>query len=259
MPPIRYRAVPIVLSLEQCRVVDQYAIEQLKIPGVVLMENAGRNAADLIERWLRDRLRRQAAGSAPVVPRNQICLVCGRGNNGGDGFVIARQLANRGYPVSVDLAADPVSLRGDAAVNHEIASRMGIPIRPLNAPDSLAAAAERWRSAAIVVDALLGTGFSGEIRDPMAGIIRSINALRDSADPPLIVAVDVPSGLDANGGTATGPAIEAHRTVTFLARKTGYQKKTARGYLGRVMVADIGAPLELILDRLGITISRHRS
>jgi NAD(P)H-hydrate epimerase len=268
MPPIQRKAASAALTREQCRAVDQYAIEQLGIPGVVLMENAGRNAADLIEAWMRQLARGvrkrtsfEQTGRMPVphqempVP-HEVCVICGKGNNGGDGFVIARQLVNRGYRVSVDLAAEPASLTGDAAVNHDIARRMEIPIHELDGGQVRASVLERWRRAAVVVDALLGTGFSGEVREPLAGIINAINALTDRAalqPRPLIVAVDVPSGLDADTGMAAGPAVKAHRTITFLAPKTGYQKKTARGYLGRVTVVDIGAPVELILERLGIS------
>jgi NAD(P)H-hydrate epimerase len=269
MPPVKRSAIVPSLTREQCRAVDQYAIEQLGIPGVVLMENAGRNAADLIEEWIRQLARRKAdrarpsrqTGKMPVphgevpVP-HEVCIICGKGNNGGDGFVIARQLVNRGYRVSMDLAAEPASLTGDAAINHEIARRMEIPIHELKGDQAVAAAVQRWRSAGVVVDALLGTGFSGEVREPLAGIINAINALADRAASqakPLIVAVDVPSGLDADTGTVAGPAVKAHRTITFLAPKTGYQKKTARAYLGRVTVVDIGAAVELILDRLGIS------
>jgi NAD(P)H-hydrate epimerase len=239
------RPKPPILTREQCRAVDKYAIEQLGIPGVVLMENAGRNAADLIESWMLKRRPHSAGGLEPGV-----CIVCGKGNNGGDGFVVARHLFNRGYPVTVDLAANAGDLTGDAAVNSEIARHMGIAIRELADISAVELAAQGWRKATVIVDALLGTGFSGEVREPLAGIMHRINA-GSSPSGPLIVAIDVPSGLDADTGVAAGPAIRAHRTITFLARKSGYQNKTARAYLGRLFVADIGAPLELILERLG--------
>jgi NAD(P)H-hydrate epimerase len=227
------------LTRDQCRAVDRYAIEQLRIPGIVLMENAGRNAADLIERWLRARTKgRRSPG--------RVAVVCGRGNNGGDGFVIARHLANRGYDVGVDLVGDRSGLTGDAETNAVIAEQMGIPVRPLGDRRGLAAAARRWRQLDVVVDALLGTGFTGEVREPLAGVIERINTLGG----PLVVAIDVPSGLDANTGLPGGVAVRADRTITFLAEKKGFACKTARPHLGRVHVADIGAPTELILSRL---------
>jgi len=251
-----------VLTREQCRAADRYAIEELGIPGVVLMENAGRNAADHIEGWLR-RLARKQTSRDPATGA-QVCVVCGKGNNGGDGFVIARHLSNRGYTVAVDLAAEPASLTGDAAINYRIAEQMGIPIHALRDSASLDHASQRWRGAMVIVDALLGTGFAGSVREPLASIIDRINALHADANlepaappeagpHPLIVAVDVPSGLDADSGDLSGPAVRAHHTITFLAAKTGYTKKTARAYVGRLVVADIGAPTALILERLGIT------
>ncbi|NLX12527.1 MAG: NAD(P)H-hydrate epimerase [Phycisphaerales bacterium] len=227
------------LSVAQTRAVDRYAIDVLGIPGVVLMENAGRNAADLIER----RLKRV---SRPATRR--IAVVCGKGNNGGDGFVIARHLAHRGYPVDIDLFGRAEELAGDAAINYAIIEKMGLPIRRLHDRRTLAAAARRWRKSAAVVDALLGTGFSGQVREPIASVIAGINALRG----PLIVAVDVPSGLNADTGIAEGPAIEADMTVTFLAAKNGYAQTTARKHLGRLHVVNIGAPTALIRKRLGI-------
>ena len=149
------------LTVARTRAVDRYAIEELGIPGPVLMENAGRNAADLIARWLPKRT------AKPLSP-SRVTVICGRGNNGGDGFVIARHLTNRGCRVQVDLVADPSGLSGDAAVNHGIAERMGVPIRVLGDRRALSAAARRWRQCEVVVDALLGTGFRGPVREPMA-------------------------------------------------------------------------------------------
>lgn len=227
------------LSVAETRAVDRYAIEVLGIPGVVLMENAGRNTADLIERGLK-KLR-------PPRPASQrIAIICGKGNNGGDGFVIARHLTHRGYPVDIDLLGQAEDLTGDAAVNHAIVQRMGLPIRRLHDRRTLAAAARRWRKCAVIVDALLGTGFNGQVRDPLASVITTINGLRG----PLIVAVDVPSGLNADTGIAEGAAVEADMTVTFVAAKSGYNQPTARKYLGRLHVVDIGAPTGFILKRL---------
>ncbi|HSW47145.1 MAG TPA: NAD(P)H-hydrate epimerase [Phycisphaerae bacterium] len=229
------------MTRDQCRAADRYAIEQLGIPGVVLMENAGRNAADVIERCLRRRAKREGKGGA-------VAVVCGKGNNGGDGFVIARHLSLRGYDVGIDLLAAPADLTGDAAINFAVAARMNIPIRRLDKPRALSQAARRWRRCAAVVDALLGTGFSGEVRGPMAEAIRHINAL----EGPTIVAADVPSGLNADTGVPGGEAVRADVTVTFLAAKIGLVNTSARPYVGRLVVVDIGAPLEAIRKRLGI-------
>lgn len=197
------------------------------------MENAGRNAADLIEGWV---LRRRSLAGGRRPPR--VGIVCGKGNNGGDGFVIARHLAIRGLGVSVDLLADPESLSPDAAVNFRIVSNLGIAVRVLAARAALRAAVRRWRSCDALVDALLGTGFAGRVRSPMAEVIDQINKLTSA----LIVAIDVPSGLNADTGDADGPAVRADRTVTFMAMKAGFVRPAARRYLGRVTVVGIGAP-----------------
>lgn len=233
MPQRQAAREPLRLTAAQCRAVDQYAIETLGIPGVVLMENAGRNAADLITRWAGQMRKR------PSAPLPRVSVVCGRGNNGGDGFVIARHLAIRGFRVSVDLMADPAGLTPDAAVNHAIVRKMGVAIRRLDRPRALTEAVRRWRPSPILVDALLGTGFAGEVREPLAGVIRRINSLHG----PLIVAVDVPSGLNADTGEPGGVAVKAHHTVTFLAAKVGFTRPKAKPYVGHVTVVDIGAPL----------------
>lgn len=234
-----YSQKPVRLSVDQCRAVDRYAIKELGIPSLVLMENAGRNAADLIDQWLRSRSRQTGAPG-------RVAIICGRGNNGGDGFVVARHLAHRGLKVSIDLAADPDKLSDDAAVNHAIVRKMGLAVRVLLEEKELKSAAARWRRADGIVDALLGTGFSGQVREPLASIIGRINRL----DGPLVVALDVPSGLEADSGQIGGVAVRADRTITFLASKTGYDRKSARPCVGRVSVVDIGAPTRLILNRL---------
>jgi hydroxyethylthiazole kinase-like uncharacterized protein yjeF len=237
MPTHKTTREPLRLTAAQCRAVDQYAIATLGIPGVVLMENAGRNAADLIEKWTR-----QKRAASPF----RAAIVCGRGNNGGDGFVIARHLAMRGSDVSVDLLGEPAGLSPDAGVNYAIVAKMGLAVRPLNGSRALTQAVSRWRRSAVVVDALLGTGFAGEVREPLAGVIRRINELKS----PLIVAVDVPSGLNADTGEPGGVAVRADRTVTFLAEKAGLGRRAAKTYAGKVTVVDIGAPLSLILSKL---------
>jgi len=225
-------SIRVLLTRDQCRSADRYAIEQLGIPGVVLMENAGRNATDVIERCLRTAARKTGKAGA-------VAVVCGKGNNGGDGFVIARHLKLRGFTVTVDLLADPAELTGDAGVNYTSVDRMGIPIHRLDKPGAVARAARRWRNCTVVVDALLGTGFSGQVGEPLAGVIRRINALTGAT----IVAVDVPSGLDADTGSAGGEAVRADVTATFLAAKVGLVRPAARKYVGRLVVADIGAPV----------------
>ena len=231
---IRAKKSEPLLTAAQCRAADQTAIEKLGIPSLILMENAGRGAADLIESWVR---RRRQARPSPVIG-----VICGKGNNGGDGFVIARHLTLRGFRVQIDLLGNPESLSPDATVNCQIAMGMGLMVRSMQGAKDISAAARRWRKCDVIVDALLGTGFSGVVREPLAHVIERINGLSG----PLIVAIDVPSGLNADLGEPGGVAVRAHRTITFLAGKIGFAPPTARHYVGRYSVVDIGAPLKLL-------------
>ncbi len=214
------------LSRSQVRAVDRIAIEHFGLPGVVLMENAGRGAAEFILSLL------PADGNAPVV----VC--CGAGNNGGDGYVIARHLSNAGMPVECFALAAPARLSGDAAVHARVAERMAIPIRLLAEPDQRARALATLPAAAAIVDALLGTGASGDPRPPADEIISAINA----AERRLVIAVDLPSGLDCDSGRPGSPTVRASHTVTFVAPKLGFNAPAARAYVGRVHVVDIGVP-----------------
>ena len=219
----------VFLTREQVRRVDAVAIHELGIPGVVLMENAGRNAADRIA----EVVRRTAA--------ERVVIFCGTGNNGGDGFVIARHLRNRGLNVLVFLAGDPDRLTPDAGVHYRILRAMGIAVHPAGRTGTTGGI----RGRDVVVDALLGTGFEGDVREPLASLIEGINGASKAA----VVAVDVPSGLDCDTGRPCNATIRADLTVTFVAGKVGFATETARAYTGEVVVADIGAPSELV-DRV---------
>jgi len=218
---------PKPLTREQIREIDRVAIEERGVPGVVLMENAGRSVADEAE-LLR-------AG-----PRDGICILCGPGNNGGDGYVAARHLALRGLRPMVFLFASADKLRGDAKINFDILAQTETQIVPIEKPGHLAVLEKPCRDAAVIVDALLGTGATGAVREPMAGAVRIANA----AGPP-VLAVDIPSGLDANTGEVLGACIEATVTVTFVAPKVGFTRGDGPKKTGRVVVADIGLPAEL--------------
>lgn len=220
----------VALSRQQIRQIDRLAIEQIGIPSVVLMENAGRHCAEAALQLL-------AESKQP-----RVCVVCGRGNNGGDGFVVARHLHNRGVQVVVLMAAEPGELAGDARINHQIVQNMSLPVRPVRTAEQLADQQATLRSSDVIVDALLGTGFSGQVRQPLDRIIQAINA----ASRPKVLAVDVPSGLDCDTGQPAQACIRADLTVTFVARKIGFDRPPAPDYLGQVVVADIGAPPELV-------------
>ncbi len=221
-----------VLTRAQVRRIDALASERYGIPGIVLMENAGRHVAEAVWRLL------PTNGISP----HKVAILCGGGNNGGDGYVAARHLANCGISVTIYEAVPPGKLSGDAALNRTIVEKMRLPSREVREPSQIKSAAVEWAQAAVVVDALLGTGFSGEVRSPLAEIIAACNALTG----PRIVAVDVPSGLDCETGRPAKTCLRADLTVTFVVRKIGFDAPEAQAFLGQVEVADIGAPRELI-------------
>ena len=200
---------------EQQRALDSWAIEQLGIPGIDLMELAGTGLADLV---------------GGLVPAGPIAVVCGKGNNGGDGFVAARVLRQRGREVRVLLLAEPEELRGDARVNFE-----RLPAEP---PEPFTAGA--LEHAAGIIDAILGTGFAGEPREPAAGAIEAINEA--GAQGTVVVACDVPSGVDASTGEALGVAVRAAMTATFNAAKPGLWIAPGKSLAGEVSVVEIGIP-----------------
>jgi NAD(P)H-hydrate epimerase len=205
------------LTRSQVRDLDRRAIDEFGVPGVVLMENAGRGAAELLLRL----------GVEGIV-----AICCGKGNNGGDGFVVARHLDIRGVPVRVHLVVPPEGLTGDAAINYRIIERSNIPI--IRGIETLTDA--QW-----IVDALLGTGLSGPVRPPFWGTIEAINRLGVR-----VLAVDIPSGLDCDTGEPLGIAVRADHTATFVAPKAGFRNPAARPWLGQVHVLDIGAPRALV-------------
>lgn len=213
------------LTRAEVRDVDRRAMEDYGLPGVVLMENAGRNAAAVL-------LSQGITG--PVV----IC--CGKGNNGGDGFVIARHLDNAGIEVKVLLTHDPSDYTGDAAVFIKVVQSARLPLRRIPA-----SAINEWQhelqSAEWIVDALLGTGLTGEVRDPYRSAIEAINTSGKK-----VFAVDLPSGMDADTGQPLGTCVRATRTVTFVARKIGFDQPGAEQWTGPVDVADIGVPRNLL-------------
>lgn len=225
------------LTRDQIREVDRLAIEELGIPGVVLMENAGRHAADAVLDLL-------AHAEQLVAADARVAIVCGGGNNGGDGYVIARHLHNAGVKHVDALATRPLDdLHGDTLIHARTAERMGL-VTTVASSDALGKWFEKGATPHVVVDALLGTGFQGQPRHDAATIIDAINTAKEAGA--FILAVDVPSGFDCQTGEAPGPAVMADLTVTFVAEKIGFATSGAQTWLGQVVVAEIGAPPELI-------------
>jgi NAD(P)H-hydrate epimerase len=216
----------VVMSRDEVRAFDSWAINELGIPGVVLMENAGRSCAELIKDKLAD------VGGAKV------CIFCGTGNNGGDGYVIARHLLNSGFGVTVVVVGDWNRIKGDAKINLDILEGLGQSIErlDLNAPDMAGKVKAFAADADMLVDSIFGTGLKGQLSDEYKQLIRNINAQNCP-----ILAVDIPSGLDCDTGEPLGAAIRASYTVTFAAVKTGFTSAgSAAQYTGEIFVASIG-------------------
>jgi len=215
-----------LLSCQQCRQFDRIAIEEFGIPGIVLMENAGAGC-------VREMLIRSMQG--PVV------ILCGGGNNGGDGFVIARHLLNAGIEVATILMTDPEKFTGDAKTNFDILEKMDTSIgvaKPNWDTKSFESALDCFgdRHPAIIIDAMLGTGATGPLRAPYQSAVQAANRA-----PAKRVAIDIPTGLDGDTGESD-LAFKADLTCTFIAKKTGFGNSQATRWLGDVAVIDIGAP-----------------
>jgi ADP-dependent NAD(P)H-hydrate dehydratase / NAD(P)H-hydrate epimerase len=216
----------LLVTADQMRSFDRETIERLRVPGLLLMENAGRECVRALEHTagLRDK---------------RVLVVCGRGNNGGDGFVVARHLTGLAQAVDVVLLGSPSGLKGDAGTNfHALQAfagrspevltirvvRSAVGLRSVPTPD-------------VIVDAILGTGFAGEVKGLPASAIEWINRKKC-----FVLAVDIPSGVDASTGKAGGPAVRADLTVTMAAAKIGHFVGEGCDLSGRVEVRDIGIP-----------------
>ena len=204
------------LTVAQMREADRRCIEEIGIPGVVLMNNAGHAVFNEI-------------GQGPVG------VVCGKGNNGGDGFVVARLALAAGMATRVVLIADPGAITGDAAVFMRAFEQLGGEVRAVQEPAAITEAMRALSDCAVLVDALLGTGVQGNVHGSLC------HAIEEWPGIPT-VAVDVPSGLDADTGEACGCCVRAQTTVTFQFPKKGFDNPEAAQYLGRLVVADIGIP-----------------
>lgn len=225
----------VTLTRQQSRAIDTAAINEYGIPGMVLMENAGRGVVELLLDW--DRTLNDRAAPAVVI-------LCGKGNNAGDGFVIARHLEIHGARPRVILLCPADDLQGDARQNFEILSHTNVRIVDLSSATDLGAELEAQSlDTAWLVDAMLGTGAQGEPREPFSTAIQWMNR-----QPTGKLAVDVPSGLDCDTGQAAKHAVTADRTCTFVAAKKGFTVPSAGRYLGQLHVVSIGIPPRLILQ-----------
>lgn len=218
-----------VATSTEMRQIDMSASEDYGIPSLVLMENAGRETAYVVQ----DLLKR--------VSGTRVCIFSGKGNNGGDGFVVARYLANHSFQVQVCLFTEITSLSGDASVYYSTLQKMGIDVLEITGERDWDKAGLAASFADCLVDALLGTGLQGELTDRMAAAIDLMNS---SGKP--IISVDIPSGVEADTGRVTRTAVKASQTVTFGLPKPGIYLYPGADYVGEVKVADIGIPSDLL-------------
>ena len=216
------------VTARQIQNLDQIAIERYGIPSIILMENAGRAVAEEVKKSLRGKKK----------PR--VCVVCGLGNNGGDGFVVARHLMNAGIPAKVFLVGKARQLKPDAAVNCRILKRMECPVIECRGT-KFCASTGSITQADVVVDAIFGVGLDREIVEPFRSVIETINR-----EAEYVVAVDIPSGLDGTTGAIYGVCVKADKTVTFSLSKKGFFRNHGPRQIGKIIVVDIGIPAQVI-------------
>src|SRR5258707_3090928 len=229
------------LAAAEMREVDRLTTERFGIPSLQLMEAAGTRVADACGKFV---------GSAATRPA-KIAVLCGKGNNGGDGLVAARHLQSLGAKVRVYLFAQPQELHGDAATNLQRWTATGNSVISITDENAWQTARTEISSANVVLDAIFGTGFRGALTGVVGKAISDVNRHSSNATavwPALILAVDTPSGLPSDGQRAEGPVLYAHKTVTFTAPKPGQLISRDSAAVGILGVADIGSPASLIQE-----------
>tara|TARA_R110002073_G_scaffold7747_4_gene43656 strand:+ start:3899 stop:4570 length:672 start_codon:yes stop_codon:yes gene_type:complete len=211
------------LSREQVRSVDQQAIENYGMSGLVLMENAGRGAAEVIQR-------NAATG--------RVVILCGKGNNGGDGYVIARHLDLMQRQVRVVSVVELDALSGDAAANAAIAQKAELDVQVATTAEAMES---HLHDCEVIVDCLLGTGATGPLRGIYADAVKIANQTKATR-----IAIDVPTGMDVDSGEADPHTFQAELTITFVAPKIGFEFEGTQSRLGDIEVVPIGVPRKLL-------------
>lgn len=220
-----------IAGQKEMQEMDRYTMETLGLPGIVLMENAG---AKVVE---------DMAAHYPL-ERSRVLVLTGGGNNGGDGFVIARRLIDMGVDAAVWLLADETRVRGDAKIHFDVYKNRKLPLYHLK-DHTFAELEVEIRRADIIVDAILGTGVHGPVRDPYAQAIALVNALAE--DKP-VISVDIPSGVDSETGKVEGEAVKASRTITFVFPKKGFFLNEGPQYIGEWKAVDISVPPGIVKE-----------
>jgi len=215
------------VTCQKMKNIDRLATQRFGIPSLILMENAGRVVADEARKMLRNK-------SAPV------SIFCGYGNNGGDGFVVARHLTNSGYKVKVFLIGPRKNMSADTKLNFNIMNKMKIKTKKITNEKQLNPVLKDIKTPQLIIDAIFGIGIKGELSNFYCRLIETINSMRSA-----VLSIDIPSGLDADKGIALPVAIVANKTVTMGLVKRGFLSSFAKRYLGRIIIADISLPLQL--------------
>jgi NAD(P)H-hydrate epimerase len=221
-----------VLNTEQMREADRRTIEDIGIPSIVLMENAGRQAVAAMEAAFDD------------LASSRVGVLCGRGNNGGDGFVVARTLLQRGVDAAVFLLGSVADVRGDARTNLEVLGRIGLTVVEITTAQDWELHFSQVSECDVLVDAILGTGFHGQLSGLLETVVADVNELGVP-----VVAIDLPTGLSADSHEVEGDAVEATMTVTLAAPKIPLVLPPADSHAGDLVIADIGIPLP-VFDEL---------
>ena len=220
-----------VLNTEQMREADRRAIDEIGVPSLVLMENAGRQAVAAMEAAFED------------LTSQRVGVICGRGNNGGDGFVVARTLIQRGVDTAVFLLGSVSEVQGDARTNLEILGRIGLTVVEITDAQVWELHSTEIGECDLIVDAILGTGFRGRLSGLLETVVADVNGLGVP-----VVAIDLPTGLSADSHLLEGTAIEASMTVTLAAPKIPLVFPPADTHAGDLVIADIGIPHPVIED-----------
>ncbi len=219
--------IGVVVSVKEIQALDSLAIKTIKIPSLVLMENAGQAVCAEVLRLIRNK-------KNPFV-----CVLCGLGNNAGDGFVVARHLLHAGVKPRVYLIGKAKDLKSDAAANYQTLKKLKHPIQEVQGINRRLI--NDFKKADIVVDAIFGVGLNRAIEGPFKEIIEVLNSQHK-----YVISVDTPSGLDATTGRIYGICVKASLTVTFSFLKKGFFKKEGPCYTGQIKAVDIGIPKGLL-------------
>lgn len=214
-----------IVNGDQMKQLDRMAIDKFGIPGVVLMENAGLSVLEEVLKSIEQK------------ENKEVMIVCGLGNNGGDGFVLARHLFNKGIPVKVVVVGNPSDIGGDAKKNYEIIHKLNVQIHILVGANNLKKFSETIKGYGVIVDAIFGTGLKREIKGTMKEVIEIMNGSGKE-----IISIDLPSGIGANDGKVYGIAVKADKTVVLELLKIGNIRYPGAEYVGEKIIKNIGIP-----------------